>query len=428
MLNKFKQFFKQRNKDVLILMTGTVISQAVPLFATFVLTRLYTEVEFGLFQVYFSISMILSVAVTFRYEMAIMLPEKEEDARHILILSCLISVLFSFSVFVAVLFFRNEFSLWLKQPNLKDSFFILPFTLLIIGIYQSFNYWSNRLKYYKQLSLSRVARSMNSSILSIVFGMTSFFKHLGLIIGDTIGQTTSALFLVWKVLKLHPNLFKDVNWNKLKQVAIRYKKFPLFNVPSGFLEKLSGNLPALLMTPFFGIGVVGFFSLSQRMISLPGSVVARAMGDVFRQSATEAYNKDKNCKSLFIKTFKKLVVISLPPFFIMFFVVQEVFVFAFGENWREAGVYAQILMPMFLLQFIGSPLSNMFLVTEKQKIDFLLQICLFLCIILSIYLGYYYFDGPRETLMLYCSVYSLKYVVELLLSYKFSKGTNYGTR
>ena len=121
---------KYKNKDVLILMLGTVISQAVPLLASFILTRIYTPNDFGLFQVYFSVSMILSVAVTFRYEMAIMLPEKDDDSRHVLVLSCLISLVFSIFIFLLVLIFRDQFSILLKQPSLKDSFFILPFTIL----------------------------------------------------------------------------------------------------------------------------------------------------------------------------------------------------------------------------------------------------------------------------------------------------------
>ncbi len=426
MLKKIINKLKETNKDVLILMIGTIISQAIPIIASFILTRLYSPFDFGLFQVYFSISMVLSVAVTFRYEMAIMLPEKQEDARHVLILSCLISFLFSTIVFLTVLLFRHNFAALLKQPSLEQGLFILPFTLLVIGIYQSFNYWSNRLKQYKRLSFSRVARSTNSSLMSVIFGFFPLFKKTGLIIGDSIGQASSAIFLGWRIMKDEPGLFRNISKQKMKEMARRYKHFPLFNVPSGLLEKMSGNIPALLLTPFYGISVVGLFALSQRMISLPGSIVARAFGDVFRQSATELYIKTQNCEVLFKQTFKKLALLSVPPFVLLFFVVEHVFAFAFGEEWREAGVYAQILMPMFLMQFIGSPLSNMFLVAEKQKTDFFLQICLFLGILSAIYGGYYFYGTARATLMLYSLVYTSKYIVELLLSYKFSKGIKNG--
>jgi O-antigen/teichoic acid export membrane protein len=205
-------------------------------------------------------------------------------------------------------------------------------------------------------------------------------------------------------------------------VAKRYKQFPLFNVPSGLLEKLSGNLPSLILAPFFGLGMVGLLAISQRVISVPGSVIARAYGDVFRQKATDRYNLHGECHGLFMSTLKKLALLGIPGFTLLFFIVVPVFVLLFGEEWREAGVYAQILMPMFLLQFIVSPLSNMFLVAEKQKTDFILQICLFLAIVSALYGGYYVYGTARATLILYSGVYSAKYLVEFVLSYKFSKG------
>jgi len=403
-------------------MLGTVISQAVPILASFFLARIYTPEDFGVFQVYFSISMVGTVFMTMRYEMAIMLPEKKEDARHVFVLSCLIAFAWSVIILLLVVLFRHPFAHLLKQPSLANSLFVLPFTLLVIGVYQSLNYWSNRHKQYTRLSFSRVARSVNSSVMSIAFGFVSFMKSTGLIIGDSLGQASSTLFLGARVMRDESGLFRNVSKAKLKEVAHRYRQFPLFNVPSGLLEKLSGNLPALILIPFFGATMVGLFSMSQRMISVPGSVVARAFGDVFRQSATEQYILNKECKHLFLQTLKKLTVLSIPAFIVLFFVVKPVFVFAFGEEWREAGTYAQILMPMFLLQFIVSPLSNMFLVAEQQKKDFFLQICLFLAILSALYGGYYVFDSPKATLMLYSGVYTLKYIVELILSYGFSKG------
>lgn len=403
-------------------MLGTVISQAVPILASFFLARIYTPEDFGLFQVYFSISMVGTVFMTMRYEMAIMLPEKKEDARHVFVLSCLIAFAWSVIILLLVFLFRHPFAHLLKQPSLANSLFVLPFTLLVIGVYQSLNYWSNRHKQYTRLSFSRVARSVNSSVFSIAFGFVSFMKSTGLIIGDSLGQASSSLFLGARLMRDEPGLFRNVSKAKLKEMAHRYRQFPLFNVPSGLLEKLSGNLPALILIPFYGATVVGLFSMSQRMISVPGSVVARAFGDVFRQSATEQYIQNKECKHLFLQTLKKLTILSVPAFTVLFFIVEPLFVIAFGEEWREAGTYARILMPMFLLQFIVSPLSNMFLVAEQQKKDFFLQICLFLAILSALYGGYYVFKSPTATLMLYSGVYTLKYIVELILSYGFSKG------
>ena len=38
----------------------------------------------------------------------------------------------------------------------------------------------------------------------------------------------------------------------------------------------------------------------------------------------------------------------------------------FGEEWREAGVYAQLLAPWLYFVFVSAPLSNLFDVLEQQ--------------------------------------------------------------
>lgn len=422
MLKKILDRLRNGNRDVYILMLGTVVSQGVPMLAYLALKELYTKEDFGLFTAYFSISMIGTVLMTLRYEMAIMLPESKEDARHLTVLSCLISCAFSVLTLLLVLLFRHPLAALMEEPKLADILFLLPFTLLVIGVYQALNYWSNRMSQYKRLAFSRMARSVNSSGLGIALGFFPLLKATGMIIGDTIGQAIAALFLGGRILRDEPGLFRNIDRQKLKTVAKRYKQFPLFNVPSGLLEKLSGNLPALILFPFFGAGMVGLFGVSQRLISVPGSIVARAYGDVFRQTATDRYNRTGECRDLFMSTFKKLALLGIPGFALLFFLVVPAFVLVFGEEWREAGVYAQILMPMFLLQFIVSPLSNMFLVAEQQKTDFILQICLFLAIVSALYGGYYVYGTARATLILYSGVYSAKYLVEFALSYKFSKG------
>lgn len=418
----FIQKLISSDKNVIVLMLGTIVAQAIPILATLLLTQLYSPEDFGLFQVYFSLTMVLSVLITLRYEMAIMLPKSDSDAKHVLVLSLLITTFFSLTIGLFLFFFGDLCVDILKTPELKQALWILPFTLFSIGTYQSFNYWANRKSLYKRLAISRVNRSIGTSVFSIGFGLMKSLKKTGLILGDTIGQFLASLVLFLWIFKSNPSLFKDIQKSKLKEVARRYKQFPFFNVPSGILEKLASHLPSLLLVPYYGVAVVGWFGLSQRMISLPGSIIARAYGDVFRQSATEAFNEKNNCKVLFVKTLKKLSLLSIPFFSISFFLVKPLFGFFFGSQWIIAGEYAQILIPMYCLQFIISPLSTMFLVAEKQKQEFILQIFLFISVAIGLYLSYLWFNTAKASIAAYCIIYSIKYIVELGLSYRFSKG------
>jgi O-antigen/teichoic acid export membrane protein len=407
--------------NTFILMGGTVISQAIPFLISPILTRLYSPEEFGLFGLYFSIIMIFSVFITGRYEMAVILPEKDEDAINVVGLSILITIVVSLFSLILIGLFHNQFTYWLNNEKIKNLLYIIPVSMCFIGLYQSFNYWSNRKEQYKRLAISRVARSVNTSALSVFLGFSS--KSGGLVVGDTVGQGIATGFLCWRVWKKDKGLLKIISKEGIIFQAKRYKQFPKFNVLSGLLEKSSGQMPVLLLSSFFGASVVGFFSFSQRVISAPGAIIAKAIGDVFRQKANVEYLKSGNCEKSFLTTFKKLLLIAIIPFTFFGIFAPEIFSFIFSSEWKIAGEYAQIMTIMFFLQFVVSPLSNMFLVAEKQHIDLYIQIFLFIAILGSMMAGHNIFNQPKACILFFTISYSLKYCIELYLSFQFSKGT-----
>ena len=97
---------------------------------------------------------------------------------------------------------------------------------------------------------------------------------------------------------------------------------------------------------------------------------------------------------------------------------EPLFVFAFGESWRKAGVIAVWLMPMFTLRFIASPLSYVFYIANKQHIDLIWQCALF-CMTIAAFLLITNFE---EAVKIYAVGYSCLYMVYLILSYRYSKG------
>ena len=118
------------------------------------------------------------------------------------------------------------------------------------------------------------------------------------------------------------------------------------------------------------------------------------------------------------KTLRKLFFLALIPSIILFLYSVEIFVLIFGEQWRISGEYAQILVPMLFLQFISSPLSSMLYIAEKQNINLVLQIVLFLLVSSSIF-----FSNDSYMVVILLSIsFSLFYILQLALSILFAKG------
>ena len=66
--------------DILTLIKGNTIAQTIPIIIAPILARIYNPENFADFGLYMSILAILTVFVTGKYELAIMLPKKDRNA------------------------------------------------------------------------------------------------------------------------------------------------------------------------------------------------------------------------------------------------------------------------------------------------------------------------------------------------------------
>ena len=359
--------------------------------------------------------------ITGRYEMAVLLPKRDNNAVNVLGLSILISMIVSFLIFFVFIILKISNKSVFDDTGLGSIILFIPLSTLLIGIYSSLNYWNNRRKNYKLLSFGRVMHSFLVALITILLGFT-ISKDSGLIFGTITGQVLVVLFLILIIFSKEKAYLKKINYKMISSLAKRYIKFPKFLIAGHLMNTSSSQLPLILFSSYFISPVGGFFLLTQRVISLPISILSSSIGDVFRQQASIDYAQNKNCIELYLSTFRKLVFISAIPFIVFYFTAPILFEIVFGESWRKSGEFAQILVPMFFLQFITSPLSNMFIIAEKQELDLLWQLFLFISVLLSLSLGVFIFKDEYIAVALFSFSYSISYIINFLMTLSFAKG------
>lgn len=407
-------------RNVITLMTGTAFAQALPIAVSPILTRLYTPADFGVFAMYMAMASILGVLVTGRYELAILIPKQDRDAIHIAALSAGLSVVISGLLLLVVIGFNQPIAKLLSAPELSVWLYWVPASTLLSGVYQSLNYWSNRKSQYKRLAISRTAQSGSASLAQLGAGYADA-GATGLVGGQLAGQLLSTAVLTRLIYQEDKALIQTIQKNRVIALAKKYLNFPKYLIIAHGFNTASSQMPVMLLGALFNSATAGFYTLTQRVMGAPMSLVAGALGDVFRQEASYAYAHHGQCKEIYKKTFKRLLLISLIPFSVFFFIAPQLFTFVFGADWRIAGDYAKILTPMFFLRFITSPLSAVYIFTEKQRIDLLWQVSLFFLVCLSLYLGSLQAE-PVYSLIAFSLAYSFMYAINGVLSYRLASG------
>lgn len=358
--------------NVLLLMAGTTLAQAIPFAIAPILTRLYTPDEFGVFVLYLAVSGVLSVFATARYELAIMTPKNKKTAEELFWLSIYTSIVVSTVLFSIVLLFKPDICRIIGDPEIGNLLYLVPLSVFVTGLYQSLNYWNTRNKLFSNVAKTKVVQSTSIASTQIILG-TLRYLCVGLIVGRIVGRVIATIYLgikTKKTIKTFPPPARSV-----LKVAVKYKKFPLFSTWGAFFDTLGLQMPVFVLTTFFSKNATGQFGFVFRLLNLPMSLVGLAVSQVLFQKVAEMYNQNSvELRSYIVRLFF-LLWIPMVPMIILFFLWGEpIFKVVFGNEWGVAGSIAPALSIAAAVRFVVSPLSVVLAMDHNLKLGALWQI------------------------------------------------------
>lgn len=376
-------------RNALTLVSGTTIAQFIAILVTPILSRIYSTEDFGELSLFMSITGILSVVSTMRYEMAVMLPEKEDDAVNVMALSFLITTAWSVLSLFALFLFGDLISGFFGDTKSGGYIYLVPLVVLMLGFIQVLNFWSLRIKTFNNNAYSRIGNATVNNGLALGLGV--FVKgSFGLLIGYFFAQVTSLFVLSRSLFKNRRKLIEQVSWAKMKKNAYRYRNFPKINASHALVGSFQENGIIFFMKNFFGTSVLGSYSFAYRLLSVPGSLISSAISQVLMEKATKSMNNGESIKPMVMRIYKIVFLLGAPLFLILFLFAPDIFAFIFSEKFREAGVIAQILTPWMFLNFIANSASGIPIIYNRLGIPFLFTCIDILLKVLSLFIGWYF--------------------------------------
>ena len=408
------------NSNVLTLMTGTTIAQAIPVAISPILTRIYTPEDFGVYALFIAIASIFGSISNARYELAIMLPESDEDAFNIAALGMMICVSMSIVLLLVFFIFNEPIAQKLGNDNIGVWLYFVPIAVFFMGLFNVLNYLNIRIKNYKDIARVTIYKSIIIAVVQLSVGLLKS-GAAGLI----SGQLMSHIFANYRLLKnimLQVDVKKIVSFSLMKKLAIQYQDFPRYSLMAVLANTLSQHLTSILISVIYSVSTLGFYSLGNRILGMPSSLIGSSVGQVFFQAASKEKQETGKAVKTFNSTLKKLVLISLPSFGVLFFIVEDLFAFVFGEDWRIAGVYAKIMVPLFCVRFVVSPLTLMNQVNLKNKLGMNWQLGLLFLYLTILFISAELQIEFEKTLKILSFTISFYYLFFLFLIRRHTRG------
>jgi len=346
---------------------GSVVAQLIMLAALPLLTRLYPTAEFGVFGVYGAILAICGTVAGGRYDIAIPIPRKDVEAWQLLKLTALLCLVFVVGV-IAV------FGFWIPSElsTLQWCAFLLPFHICCVTCNSAMFQWMCRKNEFTWVLWSRITRASVAVFVQLVCGFSVEMR--GLVIGSFAGAVALVVVNFVCIYRTRPLI--EVDRLSLWHVAKRHYRFPSYLLPANCLNALSRNVPVLIISAFFGSVNAGYFTVAMRVLGVPLQLISRSIGQVFYPEAARSYSNSGECVDLFKAVVKRTFVVGSAGLCIFAVIAPTFMAVVMGDQWREAGYIVQILAPLLIIRFVASPVAAMWIITEKQALNFVWQVFL----------------------------------------------------
>jgi len=397
-------------KNVVTVLAGATGAQALPMLVAPLLTRLCTPAEMGTFSVWLGVIAVTSIVATLRFEAAMVLDHGERQQglcfRVVAWSATWLALALTAGTIAARLLGLQALAdmSWLEMLTIGAGTWLTATGQLVLSYAASHNLFGAAAK-------TKIVQAGTIALCQLAL-LYAGLDSAGLLLGQLIGLCAGLAAARW-LLTPPMARFAFMLDREQRAYLVRHRDFWRYSLPSSLLNAVVSQLPLFMIGMHHGVWAAGLFALTQRVLSAPISLIASSVLEVFKRQSVVEFQSAGNCRASYRATFRTLLLLALGPSLILFLFSPQLFSWIFGAEWRPAGELARILAPLYFLNFLASPLSYVFSVVGRQKMELRWQVALF-AMTLTVFLAPL---SLQESLLAYAVGRSGLYVLYLCMSY-----------
>ncbi len=340
-------------RPTLTLLTGGALAQALPLLLGPWLTRLYSPQEFGVYHLFAAAAANLAVVACARYEFALPLAADEAQAGVLRWLCLLLLLVMAMLCALAGAMWSVSASAWWPAW--------LPLAVVVLGAVSLATLWATRQQRFRALAVARVLQHGGGAAAQAAAGVAQAGVH-GLIVAPILAGLAALL-----ALRLPLGRPAQATRAALVETARHHREFPLLNTPHAFLGALQDTVTVALISATLGSAAAGAWGLALRYLKAPATLVGGALSQaLYPRLAAGGGTVTAEARRTVRQAMLTLAAIAAPLVLLLWAFGPQLFAWAFGERWREAGELARALALYIGVHFVASPLAVVTMAWQAQ--------------------------------------------------------------
>ena len=397
---------------------GGFFSQLIVFLTLPLITRLYAPDTYAIWAIVMATAGISGAIACFRYELAIVTANDEDDASSIF-WACIISSLL-FGIIILGSYFiiaqQRYFNIDRITFNLLHYFIFVSLMAAFTGITATLQYWHTRHKSFIHNSIALVVSSCVTVIIQLLWAYKIAPSPYGLLLGSISGLLTAIIFQLSAIF--FTRTIPVLNLTIIKRIFVCLKQQRLFlqySTPYTLFGVIRDRVTVLVMQMFLPMPTVGLYALVYRVMNFPVMLVSNALRPVFFQACSS--QGVKAIESQLNRIMKWLVVLAMPCVVVYFYFADDLFTLFFGPQWQGAGHIGKFLIFPVVTFLLVNWMDRIMDVLGQQKLTLLLEVTFSTLSIFGLWLGFFLTLGLTGALLIQCSVLVLYNIAYLIVAF-----------
>ncbi len=393
-----------RMKNVAKISSGTMIGQIISIGTLPIYARIFGAGIIGDWTLFTSVAIIVNTFSDLGMTNAIMVEDEDKaiDLYKVITTLVLITSIISGVVVGGYYFFfphESRISFW---------FFGLFIAILIFTQQQTqvCYTWLNRKKQYNVLMKNPIITNISAALIAVPLGLIGFTKY-GYYIGLIIGQIFTLIHMRRKL----PNVYFTFNIPTILDTIKKKQEFVKYQMPTNISAQVKNQLPVILIKMFFGSVILGYYSVSVRLLNMPITFLANAIGRVYYQTIAEMNRMGQKIGEFTLKNMNRAMKIAVIPMIFILGMSDIICKIAFGEEFKVAGDICRIVAFNTFFMFLMMSTQGITIVIKKQRYGLVSAIFQTMGYIGGLLIGKFVFDSIYVGCLIMSIVFCIAQVV-----------------
>lgn len=365
---------------------GNVLAQVIALAAYFILMRIFSPDDYGLYNIFYSYIEVLIILSTLKYELAVVVADDDREANDLAGLTLRINTLVSLLLLTIVLVLWLTGMLPGNFAQLGWMVLLIPPMVFFCGTSRVYGALFNRMHCYRSIAVNETVNAGTGALLKIALGLLGMLQA-GMPVGTVAGRAIANITYRLKLRQLGRTPSFHGDRTAAFSVMRKHRNFPFFVASKDFINSLSYNLPFLWLALYFDRAEVGLFALALTFTFRPANLLNTAIEKVYYARTAEGVRLGEPVGRMISRMLLVVNAIALPVCILAWFVAEPVFSFCFGGRWAGCGIYVRALLPWIFLSLSATPLTFISNVFSSQRIEFYFYLVLLALRVAAIAIG-----------------------------------------